>query len=203
GGRAPRAAPALAAGGGGGLPPPKVPILELVRDFGMIDPERAGLFELIGGTHGMFRGAADWPDLETLKADVSSGKYADLDEAALKAVEQAGGILSKCPDGLDRAERHFLSSDNTSLDGLQGYHVIAFRRQVAALVFDREKSPLFGNTRPSLDEVKGWFPADGDRGHLARVAKQFRLFRAARRLLWYLHARALALGSGTLLLADA
>jgi hypothetical protein len=199
----PAAGPPPAGPGQGGLPPPKVPILELVRDFGMIDPERTGLFELIGGTHGLFRGAADWPDLETLKADVASGKYADLDEAVLKAVRQAGGILSKDAHGLDRAERHFPYSDNTSLDGLQGYHVIAFRRQFAAWVFDREKSPLFSNTRLSWDELKGRFPADGDRGHLARVAKQFRLFRAARRLLWYLHARALTLGSDKLLLADA
>jgi plasmid maintenance system antidote protein VapI len=176
-----------------------VPLLDGVRDFGMYDPDRARFFELIGSTHGLFEGAAGWPSAEGLLAEVRAGEHADLAAAVRGAVGQGRGLLWKDDRGCAWAARLFPAAGDP---GGRDYLAVAFCAQTAARLLDwrgpEHRRHAFNN---ELADPAAWQAADL-RGRLGRIASGLRLFRPARRLLWYLHARVLDRQRDELVLSD-
>ncbi|HKB36101.1 MAG TPA: bifunctional DNA primase/polymerase, partial [Gemmataceae bacterium] len=179
----------------GPSPSASVPVLASLRDFGMIDPDRMNVFELIGRTHGLFGGVAEWPTRDEVLEQVSSGKFPNAHEAFRDVARGPGGFVDT------RGGRHWavrlIPKTLTGDDGR--YHLFAFARERAAAYLEADKRVLFNKEK---DFQLGWFPEDAWREHLSQVAKRLRFFRPAGRLLWYLHGRVLALGSVKLLLSD-
>jgi hypothetical protein len=170
--------------------PTPVPALDAVRDVGMIDRTRAELFELVGNTHGLFAAIAAWPTTDELEANIAAGKYATFDEAVHDAAARFGGIVQIDAERRVFALRHFPAADD---DGHIAYRVLE-------LPLNRAEACLASGGRRG--EASRDTPSAGDwRRRLERAAGRLRLYRAAG-LLWYLHARVLALGTGKVLLAD-
>jgi hypothetical protein len=180
-------------------PAPDVPVLDGLRDVGMFDPDRAQYFELIGATHGLFEGAAGWPSAEGLRAEVLAGKHADLAAAVRGAVDQGRGLLWKDARGLDWAARLFPAAGDP---GGPEYLAVGFCAQTAARLLDWQ-GPQHGRHafNDELADPAAW-PAADLPGHLGRIASGLRLFRPARALLWYLHARILDRQRNALVLSD-
>src|SRR5262249_29727194 len=179
----------------GTSPIASVPVLASLRDFGMIDPDRMKVFDLIGRTHGLFGGVAEWPTRDEVLEQVSSGKCPNAHEAFRDVARGPGGFVDK-RRGMHWAVR-LIPKSLTGDDGR--YHLFAFAREMAAAYLEPDKRVLFNKEKKFQ---LGWFPEDAWREHLSQVAKRLRFFRSAGRLLWYLHGRVLALGSVKLLLSD-
>jgi hypothetical protein len=178
-------------------PPP--PALERVRDFAMIDPEVAKLFELIGG-HGLFEGVGTWPDYRNLGVQVRAGQYADLAAAVRDAVARKEGLLWRTKGGLDWAARLVPAADGPACDE---YLAVGFCLQTTGYLLRREGEERTCRALSEPRAAQGATPAADVRGQMCRVARCLRLSRTARALLWYVHALILDRGHSPLLLSDA
>jgi hypothetical protein len=178
------------------VPPPA---LERVRDFGMVDPVRAKLFELIGG-HGLFEGIGTWPAFNKLLAQIQAGEYTDLAAAVQEVVGRKQGLVWKGGNGRDYAVRPVRVVEGPSCDE---YLAVGFCLQTASYLWrpEGEKHTRCPPSEPPATPMA--LPAVEVRGQMSQIAKCLRLFRTARTLLWYIHARVLDRGHSPLLLSDA
>jgi hypothetical protein len=177
---------------------PRLPALERVRDFGMVDPVRAKLFELIGG-HGLFEGVGTWPAFDKLCAQARAGEHADLAAAVREAVRRKQGLIWKSTGGLDWAVRLVPAAEGPPCDE---YLAVGFCLQTAGLLLGPEGERHTCRALSERPASPGAVPAADVRGQMSQVAKCLRLFRMARALLWYIHALALDRAHSPLLLAD-
>jgi hypothetical protein len=172
--------------------------LERVRDFGMIDPARAKLFELIGA-HGLFEGIGTWPAFSELWTQVRAGEHADLAAAVREVVGRKQGLVWKTTGGLDWAARIIPAAGGPPFDE---YLAVGFFLQMAGPVLRPEGERHTCRALSEPPATPGAVPAADVRGQMSRVAEALRLFRTARSLLWYIHALTLGRGHSPLLLSD-
>jgi hypothetical protein len=177
---------------------PPLPTLARLRDFGMVDPERARLFEVVGASHGLFEGIGTWPDYNKLWAQIRAGGDAGLPAAVRQIVLRKEGLVWRTRGGTDWAVRLVPAAGGPRCDEYLG---VGFCLQTAGYLLRREAK----HACPALSvppAAPGAIPAGEAREQMSRVANGLRLFRTARALLWYVHARVLDRGHSTLLLSD-
>jgi hypothetical protein len=83
---------------------PQDPVLEHVRDLGMIDPDQPGLFDAVAETRGLFAGVAGWPTYAEVLGRQGAGARAAAD-ALRAAAAGPGGVLWTDANGNDWAVR--------------------------------------------------------------------------------------------------
>lgn len=166
---------------------PRSWLLDGIHNFGMIDPDRARLFEVIGTTRGLFSGMMTWPTLKDVRAAIAAGQFASGHDAWVHTRTIGGLRARSLEDNAQWGLRVFSTKMGTfPFIGfcLQDAHALAMSpsrtaRSMADAPYDAAIEP-----------------------NMAKVLDMFRHYKPAGRILWYLQSRLLQAKSNYLLLAD-